>query len=87
MRLLVLIKDNDVPRLKQLIDVAFRAKRSINYVVDMVVKATEGIYLAHPDQDDKELAFLIWQIGGPALLDICAKAIGLSNKSTAYRMV
>ena len=46
----------------------------------------DGIYMARPSQEDKDLAFLILQFGGPSLLDICHKANTLPSVSTAYRM-
>ena len=86
-RLLMLLKENNVPRLKSLIAVAVGSKRSIRYVIQQVVNAIDGIYLANPTDDDKDLALLIQQMGGPALLDIVHRAIGLPSNSTAYRLL
>ena len=86
-RLLVLLKNGEAHRLKQLIGVAMRNNRNINYIVGKVVDASSGIYNPRPHQDDKDLVFVIWQIGGPALLDICHRAIRLPSTSTAYRMM
>ena len=86
-RLLVLLKDGNIHRLKQLVGVAMKNKRNINYIVEKMVDAISGIYSPRPDQDDKDLSFVIWQIGGPALLEICHRAIGLPGTSTAYRMI
>ena len=86
-RLLVLLKEGKVHRLKQLLSVAMRNSRNISYIVGKVVDAIAGIYRPHPDQDDKDLAFVIWQLGGPALLDICHRAIGFPCTSVAYAMI
>ena len=86
-RLLVLLKEGKVHRLKQLLSVAMRNSRNISAIVGKVVDAVAGVYTPHPDQDDKDLAFVIWQIGGPALLDICHKAIDFPCTSTAYNMI
>ena len=47
----------------------------------------DGIYRPNPSQDDKDLAFLILQFGGPGLLDIVHRAIGFPSTSTAYKMI
>ena len=85
-RFMLSISQHNVPRLQQLVAVALRNKRSIQYIVSKVVNAIDGIYLARPSQDDKELAYLILQFGGPALVDICHHANALPSSSTAYRM-
>ena len=85
-RFLLCISQNNIPRLQQLVSVAVRNKRSIQYIVDKVLNAIDGLYLARPSHDDKELAYLILQFGGPALVDICHRANFLPSSSTAYRM-
>ena len=86
-RFLVLLKEGNVHRLKQLINVAFNCNRNMNYILGKLVDSIKGIYNPQPDQDDKDLAFLILQFGGPALLDICHRAINLPSSSTAYRLM
>ena len=85
-RFLLCISQNNIPRLQQLVSVAVRNRRSIQYIVDKVLNAIDGVYLARPSHDDKELAYLILQFGGPALVDICHRANFLPSSSTAYRM-
>ena len=85
-RFLVSISQNNVPRLKELVAVALRHNRSINYIVGKVVDAVDMIYKARPSESDKDLALLILEFGGPSLLDICHKANALPSCSTAYRM-
>ena len=70
-----------------MINVAFKAKRSIGYIVNKLVDAIDGIYRPNPSQDDKDLAFLILQFGGPGLLDTVHRAIGFPSTSTAYKMI
>ena len=82
-----LLKEYKIHRLHELINVAFKAKRSIGYIVNKLVDAIDGIYRPNPSQDDKDLAFLILQFGGPGLLDIVHRAIGFPSTSTAYKMI
>ena len=85
-RFLVCISEKNVPRLNQLVAVALRNRRSIDYIVGKVVDAIDGHYRARPSEDDKDMAVLILEIGGPSLLDICHKANILPSVSLAYRM-
>ena len=47
--------------------------------MNKLIYAIDGIYSSNPSQDDKDLAFLILQFGGPGLLDIMHRAIGFPN--------
>ena len=85
-RFIMHIANSDIPRLKELVQVALRNNRGISYIVDKVVQAVKGVYLARPSDKDKDLALLILEFGGPALLDICHKANALPSVSTGYRM-
>lgn len=86
-RLLILLKDNDIPRLRSLLEVAMKNKRSVRYILQKIIDVVDGIYMARPKESDKDLALLIQQMGGPALLDIVHRAIGLPSNSTAYRLL
>ena len=86
-RLLHSIKDNKVHRLHDIVNVALRQGRSIGYIVEKVTDAIGGIYNPQYKEDDKDLAFLILQFGGPALLDIVHRACHLPSSSTAYKMI
>ena len=55
--------------------------------MNTLIDAIYGIYSHNLSQDDKDLAFLIVQFGGPGLLDIVHRAIGFPSTSTAYRMI
>ena len=83
-KFLLNISNNDIPRLNELVSVALQNKCSVSYIVSKVVDAIDGVYLARPSQDDKDLAYLILQFGGPALLDICHRANAFPSSSTAY---
>lgn len=85
-RLLVEIANNNVPRLNQLVAVALRNNRSISYILGKVTAAIEGVYRARPSDDDKDLALLVLEFGGPSLLDILFKANLLPSVSTGYEM-
>ena len=86
-RFLHSLQEHKIHRLHDLVDVALRQKRSIGYILQKVTDAIDGIYNPHYKEDDKELAFIILQFGGPALLDIVHRAIKLPSTSTAYKMI
>ena len=86
-RFLLLLKENNVPRLPELVSVAMHAGRSIGYITDKLTDAINDIYCANSSEDDKDIAFFIQQLGGPALLDMVARAIRLPSNSTIYRML
>ena len=83
---MVLISENNVLRVKELVSVALRHHRSINYIVEKVSLAVNKVYRARPSEEDKDLAFLFLKLGGPTLLDILCKANKLPSSSLAYRM-
>ena len=85
-RFLLSVSQHNIPRLKELVAVAMRNKRSISYIISQVLNAIDGVYLARPSENDKDLAYLILQFGGPALVDICHRANCLPSSYTAYRM-
>ena len=69
-RFMVLLSQNDVLRVKELVAVALKHKRSINYIVDKVVGAIEGVYRARPSDKDKDLAFVVLKLGGPSCINV-----------------
>ena len=83
---MVLISQNNVLLIKKLVSVALKHVRSINYIVEKVIDAIDGVYRARPSEEDKDLAFLLITLGGPSLLDILYKANKLPSCSTAYRL-
>ena len=85
-RFMVLLAENNVLRVKELVCVALKHKRSISYIVDKVTMAIGKIYRARPSQEDKDLAFIVLKLGGPTLLSILCKANKLPSTSLAYRM-
>ena len=85
-RFMVLMSENNVPRIQQLVAVALKNRRSITYIIEKVSQAIEGVYLARPSEHDKDLAYLILKMGGPALLGICHRANKLPSASTAYKV-
>ena len=85
-RFVVLISENNIPRLQQLVNVALRNNRSITHIVTKVLNVIDGIYMPNPCQSDKDLAFLVLKFGGPSLLNILYRAGILPSVSTAYKM-
>ena len=65
---------NNIPRLENLVNVALRNRRSINYILEKCTLAISGIYKARASEEDKDLTFLVLKFGGPALLDILYRA-------------
>ena len=72
---MVLLSQNNVLRVKELVSVALKHNRSINYIVDKVGLAIHKVYRARPSE-----------LGGPALLRVLCKANKLPSTSLAYRM-
>ena len=70
---MVRLSQNDVLRVKELVAVALKHKRSIKNIVDKVVGAIEGVYPARPSDKDEDLAFVVLKLGGPSLLNILCK--------------
>ena len=85
-RFLVSIAEHNIPRLQQLVTVALKNNRSITYIVTKITEVIDGIYMANPSQEDKDLAFLVLKFGGPSLLEILFKAGALPSVSLAYKM-
>merc|ERR1712080_325138 len=82
-----LIKDKDIPKLHTIVKVALSCKRGLEYIINKMVDAIDGIYNPHSSDEDKDLAFIILQYGGPGLLDIVHRALNFLSTSTAYRML
>ena len=53
---MVLLSQNNVLCVKELVAVALKHQRSINYIVNKVDKK---IYRARPSEEDKDLAFIV----------------------------
>ena len=86
-RFMMLIKENSTPKLHELVKVAISSKRSLEYIISKIVDSVDGIYNPHSSEDDKDLAFIILQFGGPGLLDIVHIALNFPSTSTAYRIL
>ena len=86
-RFVSIIKENNIPKLHELVKVASNRNRGIEYVIRRMVDAIGGTYNARSSEDDVDLAFLILQYGGPGLLDIVHRALKFPSTSTAYRLL
>ena len=87
-RFLMALKENDVPRLKQLISVCVRQKRSIAYMVEKLNKAISGIYSPKGYTDfDNDLAAFVQIPRRPRLLYVLHQTSGLPSLSSEYRKV
>ena len=85
-QILLAIKNNNIPRLQQIVKVCLDNNRSIGYSLQRMNDAVDKCY-SHCSQDDKELAMVILKFGGPALMEILHRAKGFPLVSTAYRFV
>ena len=85
-RFMVLLSQNNVLRVKELVSVALKHNRSINHIADKVGLAINKIYRARPSEEDRDLAFIVLKLDGPALLSVLCKANKLPSTSLAYRM-
>ena len=80
------LKENDAPRLKQLISVCVRQKHGISYIVEKLNKSIAGIYNPKGYAEfNKDLAAFALIAGEPSLLHVLHQASGLPTLSTAYR--
>ena len=86
-RFLHFIQTNRIHRLHDIVEVALRQKKNIRFIVQRLQDALDGVYNPHYKQDDKDLAFIIYQFGGPALLEIVHRAIKLPSCSTALKIL
>ncbi|XP_066914918.1 uncharacterized protein [Clytia hemisphaerica] len=86
-RFMLLVKDNSIPKLHEIVKVAMNRRRGLQYTINKIIDAIDGVYNPHSSEDDKDLAFLILQYGGPSLLDIVHKALKFPSTSTAYRLL
>ena len=86
-RFILHIKENDIPKLHELVKVACNRNRGLEYTINKIVDAIDSVYNPRSSEDDKDLAFLIQQYGGPGLLDIVHRALNFPSTSTAYRML
>ena len=79
---MVLLSQNNVLGVKELVSVALKHNRSINYIVDKVGLAIHKVYRARPSEEDRDFAFVVLKLGGPALY----ATNKLPSTSLAYRM-
>ena len=86
-RMMICLKDHDIPKLKLIINRQLNNGQSLGSIVNHIEKAVAGIYNPHCSKDDAELAVLIHQIGGPGLLDILKRSKQLPSTSKATRML
>lgn len=58
--------ENDIPRVRQLLNVCLRKGASVNYILDRVQLALNGMYHAKEfGTDDIDIGLLVLRIGGP----------------------
>ena len=86
-RFMLIIKENSIPKLHEMVKVSMNRKRGLEQTINKIVDAIDGVYNPQNSENDKDLAFMILQYGGPGLLDIVHKAINLPSTSSAYRLL
>ena len=83
----MVIQENYVPQLHQILDIALKHKRGLQYILCNIINAVGGKFKLHHSKYDTKLAFLIVKYRGTVLIDIGHRAIGFPSSSTCYRML
>jgi hypothetical protein len=52
-RFVLALAESNVPRLKQLVHVVLKQWRSLNFIIDQIARATQGVYHAKGFKNDK----------------------------------
>ena len=87
-RVLMSLTEKDVPRLRQLVSVCIRQKRSISYIIEKVNKAMHGLYSPKGYTEFGHDAFpFVLLAGEPRLLHVLHQTSGLPSLSSAYRVI
>lgn len=86
-RLVMLLANHDIKRLRQLLAVALRRHASPRAIVSKLEAAVAGVYNVRGGYTERELdiAFLVKAIGAPRLLYILQKSHGLVSNTTIRR--
>jgi hypothetical protein len=88
-RLMLLISTHDIPRLRHIIELSLKQKRSLSYIVDRLEQAIDGVYKATGQHTDWEmdLALLVYRLGGWRLLWTMIVTFNLPSIRTLKRKV
>ncbi|KAJ3548106.1 hypothetical protein NMY22_g1393 [Coprinellus aureogranulatus] len=82
-RLVVAISREDIPRIARVVDIALKQKRSITAILETVMDAAKGVYKVKSFGDrDRQLATLLWRLGGDRVGHIVHRALGLPAVNT-----
>ncbi|KAF6752442.1 hypothetical protein DFP72DRAFT_1047213 [Ephemerocybe angulata] len=82
-RLIVAIGTEDVARVDQVIKVGLRQKKGMVGILEQVMAAARGVYKVRSFTDEeREVATLLWRIGGDRVGHILHRALGLPGVST-----
>lgn len=85
-RFMILIANNDIPRLKSLLRTMLDNCRSVDSIISKMTDAIDGVYRAQQyDQRDLDAGYIAWKIGGPQLLPILQQSHGFPSLSTVAR--
>ena len=84
-RLIEIIGSNDIPRLSALIKVCINSRMGIQSVISRLNDATRGKYRANYSEMEKDVAALVYRIGGPRLLHIMHVSHGLPGVSATFQ--
>jgi hypothetical protein len=85
-RFVILLSQNDIPRLNNLLNVCLKSNFGINGILNKLKMAMDGVY--HPkkfEKDEFDLAVLTLRIGGPRLLNAFNKQNLLPSSSYVYK--
>ena len=83
-RLIEIIGTNDIPRLSQLIKVCLNSGMGAQSIIGRLTDAIRGKYRANYSEKEKDVAALVYKIGGPRLLHIMHVSHGLPGITTTF---
>ncbi|KAG2065211.1 hypothetical protein BDR04DRAFT_1033349, partial [Suillus decipiens] len=82
-RLLMVISENDVPRLQQVIKIALDSGASVREIVNKLEDAIEGVYCPRGyGSSDVDIATLVYRLGGRQLLCALNHKLGIPSICT-----
>ena len=84
-RLIEIIGSNDIPRLSALLKVCINSRMGIQSIIGRLNDAIRGKYRANYSEMEKDVAALVYRIGGPRLLHIMHVSHGLPGVSTTFQ--
>lgn len=88
-RILMLLRSQDVKRLRRLLEVAMRDGAQPDMILAQLQRSIDGLYMprGHFDQRELDVAFLAKAIGGPRLLNALMQSHGFASVTTLQQQL